>query len=173
MQVTKSSSSRRWPEAELFRLSEQTIDVESLRQEMNSDEAGAFVSFEGRVRNFNDGKAVSRLEYEAYEALALKEAKKIMEEARQLFPVLAITCVHRVGALEIGEIAVWVGVLSRHRGEGFDACRYVIDQVKSRVPIWKKEFYTDGSTSWVNCAECSQHAEKADEHSAHAGAAHE
>jgi molybdopterin synthase catalytic subunit len=154
----------------LFRLTDKTIDVESLRREMNSDEAGAFVCFEGRVRNFNDGKAVSSLEYEAYEALALKEANKIMEEARALFPIIAVTCVHRVGPLEIGGIAVWVGVLSRHRGEGFDACRYVIDQVKARVPIWKKEFYADGTTSWVNCAECAQHADHNGKQEAHVGA---
>lgn len=142
----------------MFRLTDHAIDVEDLRKQMDSDEAGAFVSFEGRVRNFNEGKAVIRLEYEAYEALAMKEADKVLQEAQQLYPVLGIVCVHRVGALEIGDIAVWVGVLSRHRGEGFDACRYVIDQIKARVPIWKKEFYTDGTTSWVNCAECAEHA---------------
>ena len=142
----------------MFLLTQRQIDVEALRKQMNSDEAGAFVSFEGRVRNFNEGKSVSSLEYEAYEALAVKEANKILQEARQLFSVLEIICVHRVGALQIGDIAVWVGVISRHRGEGFDACRYVIDHVKARVPIWKKEFYVDGSSTWVNCAECAEHA---------------
>ena len=153
----------------MFRLTNQAIDLEGLRTELNSDEAGAFVSFEGRVRNFNDGKAVLKLEYEAYEALAIKEANKIVKEAADAFPVLGIICVHRVGSLKIGDVAVWVGVLSRHRGEGFDACRYVIDHIKARVPIWKKEYYADGSTSWVNCAECAEHAK----HATHAGAAHD
>lgn len=125
---------------------------------MSSAEAGAFVCFEGRVRNNNDGKQVSRLEYEAYPALAQKEAEKVVEEAQGLFPLISVFGVHRVGALEIGDVAVWIGVLSRHRAEAFDACRYLIDQIKARVPIWKKEFYTDGTSVWVNCAECASHA---------------
>lgn len=145
----------------MFQLSNTPIDANSLSRELDSAEAGAFVSFEGRVRNHNEGKAVLRLEYEAYPQLALKEAEKIMQEAKELFPIIGMRCVHRTGPLEIGELAVWVGVLSRHRAGAFDACRYIIDQVKSRVPIWKKEFYTDNSSVWVNCAECATHASHA------------
>ncbi|MBX9719977.1 MAG: molybdenum cofactor biosynthesis protein MoaE [Candidatus Obscuribacterales bacterium] len=153
----------------MFELSDAAIDLASLSAQLQNHEAGAYVSFEGRVRINNDGKMVSRLEYEAYPALAMNEANKIMEEARRLFPLIELRCVHRTGALEIGDLAVWVGVLSRHRAEAFDACRYVIDQVKARVPIWKKEFYVDGSSVWVNCAECASHSSNGQ----HAKASHE
>lgn len=143
----------------MFLLSELAINTALLSAEMDRPEAGAFVTFEGRVRNSNEGKDVVCLEYEAYEAVAGKEAEKILEEARRLFPVLELKCVHRTGRLAVGDVAVWVAVLSRHRAGGFDACRYVIDQLKARVPIWKKEFYADGSSVWVNCAECASHGE--------------
>jgi len=142
----------------MFELSQKPINTSLLSAEMDSPEAGALVTFEGRVRNSNEGRDVLSLEYEAYEAVALKEGEKILLEARRLFPILSVKCVHRTGKLSIGEPAVWVGVLSAHRAEGFDACRYVIDQVKARVPIWKKEFYADGDSHWVNCAECASHA---------------
>ena len=82
------------------------------------------------------------------------EGNKIIAEAREKFPIIDATCVHRVGLLEIGDIAVWVGVSSGHRGEAFDACRYIIDEIKHRTPIWKKEFYTDGHSGWVRCENC-------------------
>jgi len=142
----------------VFNLSVQAINSDELGRKLSSSEAGAFVTFEGRVRNHNDGKAVLRLEYEAYSAMAQKEADLVIAEARRLFPIIDLVCVHRVGLLEVGDMAVWVGVLARHRAEAFDACRYVIDQIKARVPIWKKEYYSDGSTNWVDCAECAAHA---------------
>lgn len=145
----------------MFKLSEQAIDVAELSHKMNSKEAGAFVCFEGRVRNHNEGKPVLRLEYEAYAELADKEAACIMDEAMRKFPIIAAQCVHRTGLLEIGDVAVWVGVLSRHRGEGFEACRFIIDEIKARVPIWKKEYYVDETAEWVNCAECASHAHSA------------
>ncbi len=141
----------------MFELSQDVLDTKALAEWLQSDEAGAFVSFEGRVRNNNEGKKVLRLEYEAYGALAIKEADKIIEEALKLFPIIKVRAVHRTGRLEIAETAVWVGVISKHRAEAFDACRYLIDQIKARVPIWKKEFYSDGSSIWVNCAECSSY----------------
>lgn len=151
----------------MFSLSEQKIDIEALSRKLASDEAGAFVSFEGRVRNHNDGKSVLWLEYEAYPQLASKEAEKIMEEAKCLYPIIDACCVHRTGKLEIGDLAVWVGVISRHRAEAFEACRYIIDQIKSRVPIWKKEFYSDNTSVWVNCAECASHAHSPEHGSSH------
>lgn len=95
------------------------------------------------------------LEYEAYGELAKKEAQKILQEASQRFSVLNARCVHRIGTLAVADMAVWVGVTSVHRDEAFQACRYIIDEVKKRVPIWKKEHYIDGSSSWVNCAACA------------------
>lgn len=117
--------------------------------------AGACVSFEGRVRNRNEGRDVERLEYEAYAPLAGKEGERIIAEARERWPIIAARCVHRTGMLEIGDCAVWVGVVSPHRDEAFAACRYIIDEVKVRLPIWKKEHYTDGDSGWVNCERCA------------------
>src|SRR5690606_22359832 len=119
--------------------------------------SGACVTFEGLVRDHNDGRAVLRLEYEAYPALALREGEAIVREALRRFPVDAASCVHRTGPLGIGGMAVWVGVSSGHRGEAFEACRFIIDEVKRRVPVWKREFYADGTVEWVNCAGCHEH----------------
>lgn len=142
----------------MFELSQSNIDTPLLSCRLDSEQAGALVTFEGRVRNSNEGKPVLRLEYEAYELLARKEGELIMQEALQKFAVIAVQCVHRTGLLHIGEVAVWVGVLSAHRGDAFDACRYIIDNIKGRVPIWKREYYVDGSVEWVNCAECAKHS---------------
>ena len=87
--------------------------------------------------------------------LANKEGERIVKEAIERFGVLKAACVHRVGSLAIGDIAVWVGVSSKHRAEAFAACRYIIDEVKHRVPIWKKEHYVNGDSGWVNCERCA------------------
>jgi molybdopterin synthase catalytic subunit len=81
----------------------------------------------------------------------VKEGERILAEARERFTAARVVCVHRVGVLQLGDIAVWVGVSAHHREAAFAACRYVIDEVKSRVPIWKKEFYSSGDSGWVNC----------------------
>jgi molybdopterin synthase catalytic subunit len=127
------------------------IDASKLNESLANESAGALVTFEGWVRNHNEGRTVQLLAYEAYESLAEKEAKVIIDEAIAKFGVLAARCVHRTGTLEIGELAVWVGVTSRHRKEAFRACEYIIDQIKIRLPIWKKETYADGDSGWVNC----------------------
>lgn len=119
--------------------------------------AGAYAGFEGRVRNHNEGREVQRLEYEAYAPLAEKEGARIVEEAAARWPIIAARCVHRTGVLGIGECAVWVGVISPHRDEAFAACRYIIDEVKLRLPIWKKEYYADGDSGWVSCERCAAH----------------
>ena len=80
-----------------------------------------------------------------------------LDEARRKFAIVDAICIHRVGTLEIGDIAVWVGVTAAHRGAAFDACRYIIDEVKARVPIWKKEHYTGGDSGWVNCEATPKH----------------
>jgi len=139
----------------MFAFTSSDIDPAKLQQDLLDQTCGACVTFEGWVRNHNEGQTVQRLDYEAYESLAVKEGERILAEAMERFPVAGIVCVHRVGELEIGDVAVWVGVSSAHRGESFDACRYVIDEVKHRVPIWKKEHYTDGDSGWVNCEACA------------------
>lgn len=135
-----------------FKISRRPIDPEALKTRLPAAAAGACVTFEGWVRDHNEGEAVDALEYEAHEPIAVAEGDGILAEAVRRFDLVAAHCEHRVGKLEIGECAVWVGVSAAHRGAAFDACRYVIDEVKARVPIWKKEYYRDGATGWVNCA---------------------
>ncbi len=135
-----------------FKITSTAIDVDARKRELAEAVAGACVTFEGWVRNHNDGEAVLALEYEAHAAIAEKEGAKILAEAEQRFAIEAALCEHRIGKLAIGECAVWVGVSAAHRGAAFDACRYIIDETKARVPIWKKEHYASGETGWVNCA---------------------
>src|SRR6185312_1610940 len=160
--ATPSYSSRPWPAAEIvdapvsrFRFSHQAIDVAALRAQLADPACGGYTSFEGLVRNHNEGQQVRHLEYQAFEALAVKEGERIIAEAVAKYGVEHAACVHRVGDLAIGDMAVWVGVSSRHRGEAFLACRYIIDEVKHRVPIWKKEHYLNGDSGWVNCERCA------------------
>ena len=135
-----------------FRLSSEPLDPIALKTALINPRAGACVTFEGWVRNRNEGQAVSSLEYEAYPELAEKEASCILDEARAKFTVLETSVVHRVGHLQLGEMAVWVGVTAEHRDAAFAACRYIIDETKARVPIWKKEHYVAGASQWINCA---------------------
>jgi molybdopterin synthase catalytic subunit len=138
-----------------FRFTESAIDTQAARRELLDHGAGGYVSFEGWVRDYNEGQEVTRLEYEAFQDLAVKEGNRILTEAAQRFPVKHATCIHRVGSLDLSDMAVWVGVSSVHRGEAFDACRFIIDEVKHRVPIWKKEHYRSGDSGWVNCERCA------------------
>jgi molybdopterin synthase catalytic subunit len=138
-----------------FRLCETPIDAAAARRELADPAAGGFVAFEGWVRDHNEGRQVTRLEYEAFAALALKEGDRIIGEALARFPVKHALCVHRVGSLDLSDMAVWVGVSAEHRGEAFEACRYIIDEVKHRLPIWKKEHYREGDSGWVNCERCA------------------
>lgn len=133
-----------------FHLSEVPILIAPLRDQLSQRTAGAFASFEGWVRDHNDGRAVNGLRYEAYAALAEKEGGKVLEEALDKFAIVDARCVHRVGDLAVGDLAVWVGVSAAHRGAAFDACRYIIDEVKSRVPIWKRERYQEGDAGWLH-----------------------
>ena len=139
-----------------FSISNVAIEPELLRLRLGDGECGGYVCFEGWVRNHNEGHQVHRLEYEVYETLAMAEGTRIMHEAVARFGVSHTVCVHRSGALGIGDLAVWVGVSSSHRDEAFLACRYIIDEVKIRLPIWKKEHYVTGDSGWVGCERCSQ-----------------
>lgn len=139
----------------MFELAETPIDCESCKRALAQAHAGACVTFEGWVRDHQDGRDVDALDYEAYTELALAEGQRVLDEARSRFAIDTAVCVHRVGSLAIGDVAVWVGVTAPHRDAAFAACRYVIDEIKTRVPIWKKEHYADGATGWVN-AESAQ-----------------
>ena len=157
-----------------FRFSTAALDPRALRGELADPTCGGYAAFEGWVRNHHEGQPVTRLEYEAYvplavregervrgleyeafEALGVSEGERIIAEAIERFGVAHAACVHRLGALAVGELAVWVGVRAAHRDEAFRACRYIIDEVKHRLPIWKKEHYRNGDSGWVNCERCA------------------
>lgn len=133
-----------------FSLTDTPFDTGTLRAELLDDRVGGYASFEGWVRNHNADRTVQGLRYEAYSALAESEGEKILGEALERFAVIDARCVHRIGDLAIGELAVWVGVSAAHRDAAFAACRYIIDEVKSRVPIWKHERYVQGDSGWLH-----------------------
>ncbi len=141
-----------------FSISPVAIDPVRLQCELTDKRAGACVTFEGWVRSTNEGQPVQSLEYEAYAPLAEKEGLRILAEARERYALLGAVCVHRVGHLQLGELAVWIGVTAEHRGAAFDGCRYIIDEAKARLPVWKKEHYASGATAWINCATRGEHA---------------
>jgi molybdopterin synthase catalytic subunit len=130
----------------MARLVREPIDLAALHATTPRD--GALCVFAGVVRNENAGRPVLRLEYEAFEEMALGLMGEIEEEVRRRWPVTGISLVHRLGPMEIGEASVAVAVISPHRAEAFAACRYAIDTLKATVPIWKKEFYADGAV-WL------------------------
>jgi len=137
---------------QMFALTNEAIESETLKERLKDDRAGALLIFEGVVRNHNEGKKVSALSYEACESLAQTEAERIFAEARQRFEIVNCIVVHRVGDLQVGDAAVFVGVSTAHRDQAYSASRFLIDEIKKRLPIWKKEHYTDASSAWVNCA---------------------
>ena len=141
----------------MFELRGEPLCADALKAGLAHPDAGGYAAFEGWVRRHNEGRDVVRLEYEAYAELAEKEGARIIAEAKERFGVISAACVHRVGTLEIGDMAVWAGVCSAHRAEAFAACRYIIDEIKHRAAIWKKEYYADGDSGWVNCERCAAH----------------
>lgn len=134
-----------------FQISGTPIEPQTLQDGMRDGSCGALVVFEGWVRDHHEGRDVRALEYEAYEAMAVKEGERVLEEAIRNFELPHACAVHRVGKLDIGDLAIWVGVSTGHRANAFEACRFIIDEIKGRVPIWKKEHYANGDSGWVNC----------------------
>lgn len=133
-------------------ITRQVIDLEKFMAQKSDPSCGASVVFVGKVRNHHAGRMVKSLFYECYEAMAEKQVAWILERARKSGRIHYARAIHRVGKLEIGDIAVVVEVSSTHRNEAFEACRTIIDAIKSEVPIWKKETYLDGQEEWVSCA---------------------
>jgi molybdopterin synthase catalytic subunit len=129
------------------------LDLQALIGETAADAAGdgAITSFAGLVRDHNQGRRVSFLEYEAYEPLAVRALNRIVDEARQQWPTARLGIHHRIGRLEIGEASIIIVAVSPHRGEAFAACRYAIERVKQIVPIWKHEHF-DGGDVWLEGA---------------------
>ena len=128
---------------------EHPIDGASLLAEVAASAAGATVLFVGTVREVNDGRFVRALDYKAYAPMAEKELAAIVSEGESRWAGARIVCEHRVGALGIGDASVVIAAAHPHRGEAFDACRYVIEELKKRLPVWKREHYTDGQLGWV------------------------
>ena len=133
-----------------FRISASAIDVGALQAALRDPRAGACASFEGWVRDHNDGRPVEGLHYESYVVLAQAEGAAILEEALRRFDLVDAACVHRTGDLAVDELAVWVGASAAHRDAAFAACRWIIDEVKARVPIWKRERYAGGQADWLH-----------------------
>jgi molybdopterin synthase catalytic subunit len=133
-----------------FALLDVAIDESRLRAMLDDDSCGAFVSFEGRVRNHNNASSVERLSYYGYEELAINQGRQIIEEAKSKFEITHAIAIHRIGALEIGDIAVWIGVVSSHRYPAFDACRWILDTVKADIPVWKQEYYEGADSKWLS-----------------------
>ena len=139
----------------LYHVTEQSIDTDALLAAVGDPGAGGTTLFVGTTRNENEGRVVERLEYEAYEAMAVEEMRRIGEEIARRWRVVAVAMVHRVGVVPVGQVSVAVAVSAAHREEAFAACRYGIDTLKATVPIWKKEFY-QGGEHWVG--PCQTHA---------------
>lgn len=128
-----------------------SLTAEPIESQMSSPrrDAGGYVVFEGRVRDHNEGRAVQRLEYESFGELAQSEGAAILEEAARKFEILDADCVHRTGLLEIGDVAIRLEVASAHRKAAFEASQWIVDEIKVRVPIWKKEHYANGDSGWI------------------------
>ena len=129
---------------------EHVIDPAALTAEVARDGNGAAILFLGTVRDTNDGRPVVGIEYSAYRSMAERELAAIVREASEAFGTTDVVVEHRVGTLEIGETSVAIAVAHPHRGAAYDASRYVIEQIKQRVPIWKREHYADGTREWVD-----------------------
>ena len=142
-----------------FEITDQTIVSSALREELLSLKSGGYCSYEGWVRNTNEGNLVKKLQYTAYPELALTVGHKVITEAKEKFNIIGVSAVHRIGLLSVGELAVWVGVTAHHRGDTFLASRFIIDNIKHRLPVWKKEYYADGSSTWIdsNGCDCADH----------------
>ncbi len=130
-------------------LREEPLDPVAIAADIRSDADGALVLFQGIVREHSRGKQVRALVYEAYGSMANKQMEDLTEEARRRWPISDVAVVHRIGTLQVGEVSVVIAVAASHRGEAFDACEWLIDELKHTVPIWKKEVYTEGE-AWID-----------------------
>jgi len=137
---------------DFFELTNEPIDTGKIARRIVPPECGATVTLDGYVRKFTKGKETLYLVYEAYEPMALREMEKLGARGREQFEISHIGIVHRLGRLEIGETSVVVTVAAPHRKAAFEACSWLITELKRTVPVWKKEFYADGS-AWVDSSE--------------------
>ena len=134
----------------MIELTDQPLDPERITDAVRRDSNGAVVTFLGTTRNHFEGKRVVRLDYEAYEEMAVKKMAEVRQELQARYSIEDIAIAHRVGTVDIGQISLVIAVASPHRREAFFACHEAVDRIKEIVPIWKKEVYEDGSR-WVAC----------------------
>lgn len=132
----------------MYQLSDKSLDINEIVALVGDPAAGAIATFIGTTRNHNEGRRIHSLEYEAYPGMAEKEMRIIGEEAAEQWDVTRVAVVHRTGSVPIGEASVVIAVSTAHRDDAFKACRYIIDELKKRVPIWKKEIY-EGGEVWI------------------------
>lgn len=125
------------------------FETAEFRQELADPGCGGYCTFEGWVRDTHQGRSVRGLDYEAYVALVETEGERIIDEAMARYAIKDARCVHRIGTLAVGDLAIWIGVTAAHRDAAFAGCRYLIDEAKRRLPIWKKEHYASGASAWV------------------------
>lgn len=138
----------------MIQITRYAVDPKAFTPYLEDQECGAVTCFEGRVRRRHQGKEVVALEYSCHETMALRQMEKLAGQARARWKTGPIVAVHRVGPVPMGEIAVWIAVATGHRGEAFEACRWLIDHIKHDVPIWKLETYTDGTQVWQEGCRC-------------------
>lgn len=150
----RSPSFRRWLAGEKAmtraEITNAVIDPAALVDEIRADGVGGIATFFGTVRDAANGREVVALEYSSYEAMATRELESVVAEAAALGGA-SVIAVHRIGSLRVGDICVGIAAAHAHRAAAFDACRYVIEEIKKRVPIWKREQFADGEREWVNC----------------------
>jgi molybdopterin synthase catalytic subunit len=138
----------------LIRITTDAIDMAAVAAAVEDPAAGAIVTFAGTTRNETHGRPVVSLTYEAYPEMAVPKMEEIAARAREEFEILSVAAVHRIATLGIGEVSIGIAVSAPHRPAAFEACRFVIDEIKRDVPVWKKEVFADGSEEWVHPGEC-------------------
>ena len=131
------------------RIVSEAIDCRAVIDEVTGEDRGAVLTFAGTVRNTNLGRTGRSIDYHAYESMACKELEKIELETTDRWPGVKIRIVHRIGRLELGEASVFIAAAGAHRDESFAALRHAIDRLKEDAPVWKREFYEDGSEAWL------------------------
>jgi molybdopterin synthase catalytic subunit len=145
---TQNSKSQIQNRQDFYELTREPLDVGAVARRVVPETCGATVTLDGYVRRFTGERQTLYLEYEGYEPMAIREMKKLIGQAHEQFEIASIGIVHRLGQLEIGETSVVISVAAPHRRHAFEACEWLIKELKRTVPIWKKEVYTDGEV-WV------------------------
>ncbi len=134
---------RQYLEDSLFYITREKLNFNLEYKKFKNRRIGAVVTFEGRIRNHNNGKDVTSINYEVYEELAKKEGTEIVQQALNRYEILDAICFHRVGRIDVSQTAIWIFVSSTHRKDAFKACEFIIDTIKAKVPIWKNEHYKE------------------------------